>query len=75
MFSHFNLYFFIFTLLQYLRLMTKQRLRTVQTYFETQSSVRETYRALDPVYGRYSRPSESAIRAWIVFPLLYLHSS
>lgn len=45
------------------RLTPEQRFQIVQIYFENHGSVRETYRALRPFYGRHNRPSEQTIRA------------
>lgn len=47
------------------RLTPEQRLQIVQIYFENHGSVRETYRALRPIYGRHNRPSEQLIRITI----------
>ena len=35
----------------------------MEIYFQNRSSVRETYGALCPFYGRHNRPSEQAIRS------------
>lgn len=45
------------------KLTLEQRYQIVEIYFQNQSSVRQTYRALRPFYGRHNRPSEQAIRA------------
>ena len=39
-----------------------ERYRIVKTYFENNSSIRETHRSLRAFYGRHNRPSERAIR-------------
>ena len=40
----------------------KERFQIVEIYFQNQSSVCETNRALRPFYGRHKRPSEQAFR-------------
>ena len=35
----------------------EQRLQIVQLYYANNSSVRATFRALRPFYGRYNRPT------------------
>ncbi|GFV04444.1 transposable element Tc3 transposase [Trichonephila clavipes] len=44
------------------RLTPEQRFQIVQFYFESNGSVRNTYRALRPFYSRQNRPSEQLIR-------------
>lgn len=47
------------------RLTTEQRLNMLQIYSENHNLVRETYRALCPIYERHNRSSESAIQALV----------
>ena len=35
----------------------------MEIYFQIRSSIRETYRALRPFYGRYNRPPEQFIHS------------
>ena len=44
------------------RLPLEQRFQVVEIYFQSRSSISETYRALRPFYGRHNRP-EQAIRS------------
>jgi len=45
------------------RLTPEERLQIVKRYYENNGSVRQTMRALRPIYGRHNRPSESLIRS------------
>ena len=44
------------------RFTIQQRLEIVKSYYQNGSSIRQTFRALRPVFGVYNRPSERTIR-------------